>query len=203
MNESGLIHRSLWLVASFLLACGGAAASTTEGVAEETGLRYWEWQDDGILFRLTQRLPDQTRAFFLARGFDRADADFIATQCVFQSMFKNTGTLDGEVVIDLENWEVRTGQGQSMLMTRDTWRAAPELQDAPAAAMIALEWSLLPTHQTYEPNDYNWGMTSYGLPPGSTFDLEFSWSREARRFSRVLTGVECPADIDPQPEQSE
>ncbi|MDT8386785.1 MAG: hypothetical protein RQ736_04685 [Thiogranum sp.] len=200
MNESGLIYRSLCLVASFVLVCGSALASTAEGVMEETGLRYWEWQDDGILFRLTQRLPDQTRAFFLARGFDRADVDFIATQCVFQSMFKNTGALDGEVAINLEKWEVRTGQGQSALMTRENWRDASQLQDAPAAAMIALEWSLLPTHQTYAPNDYNWGMTSYGLPPGSTFDLEFSWSREDRRFSRVLSGVECPADIHPQPE---
>ena len=32
----------------------------------------------GALFRLTQRLPDQTRAFFLARGFAPDDADFLA-----------------------------------------------------------------------------------------------------------------------------
>lgn len=36
-----------------------------QGVIEETGLRYREWNAEGALFRLTQRLPDQTRAFFL------------------------------------------------------------------------------------------------------------------------------------------
>jgi hypothetical protein len=197
------IYRSFYIIASFLLPYGNAAATLSQGVVEATGLRYWEWQGEGILFRLTQRLPDQTRAFFLARGFDRDAADYIATQCVFQSMFKNTEAQNGEVAIDLHDWKVITKQSESLLLIRESWQGMHQLHDAAAAAKIALEWSLLPTRQVFQANDYNWGMTSYGLAPGAVFDLEFSWDRSGKRFVRYLSNVECPADIHPQPELSE
>lgn len=191
------IYRSVAIVALFLMASGKLLAASAEGVVAETGLRYWEWQDEHVLFRLTQRLPDQTRAFFLARGFNADDADFIARQCVFQSMFRNNSPQDGDITIDLQDWRVITEQGESRLLTRETWQQQKQLRDAPSAAKIALEWSLLPTRQSYQANDYNWGMSSYGLPPGGIFDLEFSWVHEGRRVLHRLKEVECPADIDP------
>jgi hypothetical protein len=177
------------------------AQSAVEGVIEATGLRYWEWNADGVLFRLTQRLPDQTRAFFLARGFDADTADAIAMQCVFQSMFRNTGTMPGvNASIDLDDWIVLYDDRQSGLLTREYWEHRWRGLDVAPAAKIAFEWSLLPTRQMYAPGDYNWGMTSYGLPPGSTFNLVFSWQSQGNRFTGRLDNVRCPEDVHPPTE---
>lgn len=187
-----------------LFSTGTAIAADTPmttGVIAETGLHYWEWGARGVLFRLTQRLPDQTRAFFMARGFDSGSADLIANRCVFQSMFKNIAGPGGAAIsIDLDTWRIHSGGDEYRLVTREQWQNELQKNDISSAAAIALEWSLLPTRQVYEPGDYNWGMTSYGLKPGKIFDLDFSWEREGRVFKGHLKEVECAPDIHPDPE---
>ncbi|GMQ89147.1 MAG: hypothetical protein BMS9Abin09_0605 [Gammaproteobacteria bacterium] len=186
------------------LIAGGAVATeapVTTGAAPETGLRYWEWKSEGALFRLTQRLPDQTRAYFMARGFDAGDANHIAERCVFQSMFKNIADAgDTSISIDLDSWLIRRGNDESRLLTREKWKEELQKNTVSRAAAIALEWSLLPTRQDYSPGDYNWGMTSYGLEPGQIFDLEFSWERNNQVFHGTLKRVECARDIHPEPD---
>jgi len=182
-------------------AAVAAAAPLTTGVVPETGLRYWEWKSEGVLFRLTQRLPDQTRAYFMARGFDSGYADLIATRCVFQSMFKNiAGPGDATITIDLNTWQVRSGGDEHPVLTREKWQEEFRNSDISRAAAIALEWSLLPTRQVYAPGDYNWGMTSYGLKPGQVFDLGFAWKQGDQVFHGKLDGVECSPDIHPEPD---
>ncbi|MCO6413265.1 MAG: hypothetical protein J5I92_11010 [Thiogranum sp.] len=149
---------------------------------------------------MTQRLPDQTRAFFLARGFDAESAELVATQCVFQSMFRNTGSKgSGAVDIDLDDWVVEANDERSRLLTRGKWEAILESSGLQPAAMIAFTWSLLPTRQSYQPDDYNWGMTSYGLAPGMKFNLGFTWRHNGQLREGMLRGVECPPDIHPEP----
>jgi len=178
-----------------------AAAPLSTGVIPETGLRYWEWKSEDVLFRLTQRLPDQTRAYFMARGFDSDYADVIAKRCVFQSIFKNiAGFGDSAISIDLDTWQVRSGDEERRLLTREGWQDELKNRDISRAAAIALEWSLLPTRQVFAPGDYNWGMTSYGLKPGQVFDLGFSWKRGGQVFHGKLDGVECSPDIHPEPD---
>jgi hypothetical protein len=173
----------------------------TTGVAADTGLRYWEWNAQGVLFRLTQRLPDQTRAYFMARGFDSGYADRIANRCVFQSMFKNIADSGGATIsIDLDAWRVHSSSGEGRLLTREAWQDEMQKNDISPAAAIAFKWSLLPTRQVYTPGDYNWGMTSYGLKPGKIFDLDFSWKRGGQVFQGHLKGVECAPDIHPDTE---
>ncbi|MFQ5644853.1 MAG: hypothetical protein ACE5FQ_14315 [Thiogranum sp.] len=191
------------IILAVLLSAGVAVADTAvqTGVVAETGLRYWEWNGQGVLFRLTQRLPDQTRAYLMARGFRPDVADRIATRCVFQSMFKNTAdTGEAAVAIDLDDWRIHADDGEQRLITRDRWQRELQGRDISQAAAIALEWSLLPTRQVYAPGDYNWGMSSYGLQPGALFDLDFSWTREDRVFEGRLNGVECAPDIHPEPQ---
>ncbi|HHH44439.1 MAG TPA: hypothetical protein ENK49_09910 [Gammaproteobacteria bacterium] len=197
------IHFFRQLLTGVLLLSGAAvmaAPPVHSGVVAETGLRYWEWDGEGVLFRLTQRLPDQTRAYFMARGFAPDQADRIARRCVFQSMFKNTAAAGSPpVTIDLEDWRVQHAGREGPLLTREQWRQDFRDSAVPEAAAIALEWSLLPTQQEYAPGDYNWGMSSYGLEPGAVFDLAFSWTREGRRLQGRLSGVQCAADIHPEP----
>ena len=191
------------LFSALLIAAPAATATepVTTGTMPETGLRYWEWNAQDVLFRLTQRLPDQTRAYFMARGFDAGHADIVATRCMFQSMFKNTAT-EGEpgISIDLEGWRLHAAGTEKHLLTREYWQQEWAQRAVSRSATIAFEWSLLPTRQVYAPSDYNWGMTSYGLPPGTHFDLDFSWQREGKQWQGRLNGVECPADIHPEPQ---
>jgi len=50
-----------------IAATSGVVVST--GTDEEAQLPYWQAADGSVSIRLVQRLPDQTRGFFLARGF--------------------------------------------------------------------------------------------------------------------------------------
>ncbi|MDY6980786.1 MAG: hypothetical protein SV201_12960 [Pseudomonadota bacterium] len=176
-------------------------AELSRGADPDTGLRHWQWQEAGIHFKLTQRLPDQTRAFFDARGFDKKARERIALACVFQSEFKNTADNDRPPVeYDLSQWRIHTEEGTRPLMVRETWEPIWQQHGLPKPAQIAFEWALLPTYQKYAAGDYNWGMTVYGLAPGSEFDLEFSWSRGDKHYTRRIDGIKCPPDIHPQPE---
>lgn len=183
-----------------LTAAGAVGGPVDQGVVPETGLRYWEWQGEGALFRLTQRLPDQTRAFFLARGFSSEHADFLARKCVFQTLFKNTGSPGAATLAyNLNDWKIHAAGTEQGLLTRERWSDIWQERGLAQAPRIAFDWSLLPTQQVYQPQDYNWGMTSFGLEPGTRFDLDFSWQREQVRYSGLFEGVECPADLHPEP----
>jgi hypothetical protein len=190
---------ALFLSAWQLAAANGPGPVVT-GRDASTGLKYWQWEAQGVRFRLTHRLPDQTRAFLLARGFDRDTAEFVATNCVFQSEFRNVAPAgSGSVSFDLAEWRVRHGGGEHGLLTREYWREALARRALGQSARIAFEWGLLPTRQTYAPGDYNWGITVYGLPPGTPFDLTFVWRRDGRRFEGIMQGLDCPPDIHPEP----
>lgn len=179
------------------------AGPVTSGADPQSSLKYWEWKGNGVVFRLTQRLPDQTRAFFLARGFDKDSADLFATRCVFQSMFRNTGGRTGATVrIDLRQWQVKTKNQAGQLRVREDWNTVWINRQLPQSALIAFEWSLLPTQQEYAPDDYNWGMTSYGLPPGSRFDLVFTWYRNNEMFNGLISDIECAPDVHPDPDSA-
>lgn len=194
------VKAGFWLLLAGLVAPALCGAEVSRGVVPETGLKFWEWRGEGALFRLTQRLPDQTRAFFLARGFSAGDADYIARQCVFQSMLKNVADAGkGPLTYDLDEWRVSEGEHGHGLLTREHWDRLWQERNVATAQRIAFEWSLLPTQQSYLSGDYNWGMTSYGLKPGTRFDLVFSWQMHGKPHSARIDGIECPADAHPEP----
>ncbi len=163
----------------------------------DTGLRSWRWREAGVSIELVQRLPDQNRAFFLARGFERADADRIAEACVMQTIFRNDGGMP--VDYDLNDWQVRRRGAPRRLLTRERWSEIWRRGETSEAARIALHWALLPTRQRFEPGDYNWGMTSFGLPPGSAFDLEIVVALGGERVTRRIAGVACADDRSVNP----
>lgn len=178
-----------WLV---LLFPAPVFAEVVTGRDVQTGLSSWEWREAGISIQLVQRLPDQTRAFFEARGFSAKAADRIARACVFQTIFRNDG--NQPLSYDLENWRIRH-QGKSLsLRTRERWDELWEQGGANQAARIALRWSLLPSQQHFESGDYNWGMTSFGLPPGQIFDLSIAVTRNETSLTRKIPGIICAAD---------
>lgn len=178
-----------------------ASATVTQGMDAEAQLPYWEIVEEGMSLRLVQRLPDQTRGFFMARGFDASQADSIAMSCVFQTVFRNTTTPEqgGDVNYNLRDWVVHATGGRQGMKTREDWRAIWVAKQAPKAAQVAFEWSLFPTQQTYRPGDYNWGMSIFNLAPGSAFDLDVVWRWHGKTHTRRIEKMRCADDLHPEP----
>jgi hypothetical protein len=176
-------------------------AEVLTGIDAEAQLPFWELRVPGMSLRLVQRLPDQTRAYFMGRGFTPAQAEPIAQSCVFQTIYKNTAPAGSPWVIqyDLKQWQVEHDGKMGKLKVREDWHGQWQQQQVKLAAAIAFEWSLLPTRQTYRANDYNWGMTSFNLPPGSHFDLQLRWQENGVVKTARMEHLECAADIHPPP----
>ncbi len=197
--KSGLRIRAWVAIAIliYLLPSQAAIAAVSRHVDTETGLVGWKLQEGGIELELIQRLPDQTRAFFQARGFSAGIADDIATSCVFQTIVRNTsrGKQALPVTISLTQWRIKLKNELRPIKLKEDWdREWPEGQVS-SAARIAFRWATFPTEQTFEPGgDYNWGMTSFGLPPGEKFDLHLFWNVEDQSDDVWIRRIECPDD---------
>jgi hypothetical protein len=179
-----------WWCVSSLSGSLWAAVITGEEVG--TGRLTWEWHEGGVSLRLLQLLPDQTRAFYQGRGFSSEQADIIAKHCLFQTIFRNEGT--EPITYDLDEWRITHQGGSNTLLSREHWRERWRNADVSQAARIAMEWALLPTQQRFEPGDYNWGMTSYGLAPGAVFDLTLVIRRHGEVMTARIPGIVCAAD---------
>lgn len=186
----------MWLMAQ------PVAAVVNTGTDEEARLPHWEIVEQAVSIRIVQRLPDQTRGFFQARGFSVADSELIAQSCVFQTVFKNLSPATEPVKIEynLHEWVVHTAGAERRMTTREDWKKIWTGRRAPQAAQLAFEWGLLPTRQAYGPGDYNWGMSVFGLAPGTEFDLDVVWQQNGERRTVRLNGVRCAPDIHPQPD---
>jgi len=180
----------IWL--SMSLISGWVSAEVINGEEAQTGLRTWEWREAGVSVQLVQRLPDQTRAFFQGRGFSTAESDSIARACVFQTIFRNDGK--HPLVYDLDDWRITYQGKHRSLLTRERWDEKWQAEEANQTARIAFRWSLLPTRQGFESGDYNWGMTSFGLPPGESFDLSLNLTINGNVIARSIPGIVCAAD---------
>jgi hypothetical protein len=193
--------RQAALVAAMLSLAAPAAAVINTGTDAEAGLPYWEVVEHGVSIRLVQRLPDQTRGFFQARGFSVADSELIAQSCVFQTVFKNFAPPSDPGVIEynLDEWIVHAAGTPRRMKTREDWQKEWTARRASKAAQLAFEWALLPTRQSYRPGDYNWGMSIFNLAPGTRFDLDVVWHQGGERRGARLKGVVCAPDIDVSP----
>jgi len=178
-----------------------AHASVLKGVDDETKLSFWEWRSDAVSIRLVQRLPDQSRAYFMARKFTSEHAEMIAQSCVFQSVFKNTAPPNKNYVVkyDLSEWRVTYKNKEHGLKIKEKWLNEWQEKNVPMAAQIAFEWSLLPTIQRYHQGDYNWGMTMYALPPGARFDLHLVWYENGIQAQVDIMDMQCGPDIRLEP----
>jgi hypothetical protein len=172
------------------------SAEIITGEEAGTGRLTWEWRVAGVSLQLLQLLPDQTRAFYQGRGFSNAQADSIAEACMFQTIFRNEGT--EPITYDLNDWRITRQDESSVLLTRERWRERWRDKDVSEAALIAMEWALLPTRQRFEPGDYNWGMTSFGLAPGTTFDLTLVIRLNGESMTASIPGIVCAADKERQ-----
>ena len=194
---------SLSLAAAIPLAAPNQDAGViSTGTDEQAMLPYWQYQDEGMSIRLIQRLPDQTRGYFVARGFSNEHAELIAQSCVFQTIFKNISdkSTPSAIVYNMNNWVV-THQGvASEMKTREKWAEQWQQLKIATPARLAFEWSLLPTTQDYQAGDYNWGMAIFNLAPADTFTAKISWQQYGKQRNITIPNMQCAADIHADPE---
>jgi hypothetical protein len=185
---------SLWVIPAI-------AADVHTGTDETAHLPFWELRATSLSLRLVQRLPDQTRAYFAGRGFNRQDSDFVAQYCIFQTVFTNTAAPDArhDISYDLRLWHIVFNGVELPLTLRENWREIWQQRNVAPPQKIAFEWSLLPTQQRYQATDYNWGMTVYKLPHGAKFDIKVVWELDGEQQSATIHNIECAKDIDIQP----
>lgn len=192
------MRRNVWgLATALVLAPALQAAELKREADPETGLVSWKWQGEVLSLELVQRLPDQSRAFFLGRGFGRDNADAIAGACIFQTILRNVAPAgsDTELSVDLGTWRVETAEGTRPPRLEGDWEARWERTGAPNSARIAFRWSLFPTTQAFRPDDYNWGMIPFGPPPGTEFDLHVAWREDGASRSARMEGLRCAPDV--------
>lgn len=180
------------------LPCLSFAAEVTLSTDPETGLRKWHLVKGNLEIELVQRLPDQTRGFFMARGFSAAIAEEIAVSCIFQTIVRNTGKqADGAAVsVDLAQWRVIYDGGEQAVRLKEPWMASWPESAVSEASRLAFQWSLFPTQQEFLIDDYNWGMTAIGLPPGSVFDLDVVWQVDGKPHTARVKAIECAPDVE-------
>ncbi|WP_198266002.1 hypothetical protein [sulfur-oxidizing endosymbiont of Gigantopelta aegis] len=176
-----------------------AEVSSSEN--ETTALKSWKLSEKGFELQIVQRLPDQTRGFFLARGFNKSQANDIATQCIMQTIVKNTSKQEEAIIsVKLREWRVKTAAQVRGVKLKEDWAeqwsnlAKGETAVKPSAK-IAFRWATFPSEQQFDvKGDYNWGMISFGLKPGANFDLQVFWQVGEKRFSQWIRGIDCPED---------
>ena len=171
-------------------------AEISTGIDAEAALPYWELSEPGMSVRLVQRLPDQTRGFFLARGLPREAVEMVAGSCVFQTVFRNTSqdTAPSPLDYDLRDWVVESRGVRQGMKTREDWAEAWTNIGVEKPARIAFEWALFPTRQVYNPGDYNWGMSIFGLSPGTRFSLRIVWQQYGKTHSATIEDIQCAPD---------
>jgi len=192
-----VLWKWLLLLASLLPGLS-LRAEVVVSTDEETGLRKWHLMEGGFEVELVQRLPDQTRGFFLARGFSGDVVGDIATSCIFQTIIRNR---DGEgggkaITVDLTQWRVHTGGKEQGIRLKEPWIASWPESSVGQASRLAFRWALFPTWQEFLPGDYNWGMTAFGVKPGSVFDLDLVWRTDGRAHRARINSIECPPDLE-------
>ena len=177
------------------LLCG---AEVLRSANEENGLEKWHFIDSGIEIELVQRLPDQTRALFMNHAFSREVIEQLALSCMFQTIIRNTGKSGAEqtISIDLTQWRMQHAGKTSGILQKEPLLASWSDEDADAAAKLVIRWGMFPTQQEYLPGDYNWGLTAYGVPPGSRFDLAVTWKEGEVQRRGEIKDIMCAPDVD-------
>ncbi len=186
------------IIACLLFCASVAAATETRHATDpETGIATWETAAHGVSLRLTQILPDQVRGFYLARGFDAGSVELLAAgACVFQTVLRNESAR-GAIEFSLADWRSISTGGERPLKLEADWQKDWEKRGVPLAARTAFRYALYPTQHRYDVGDWNMGMTTYVLPPGSRFDLRFAWREGDNRREAMLSGVRCATEASP------
>ncbi len=176
--------------------CAPRDAVEQQRIQEDAAIGSYRWILDapsGVRFQLVQRIPDQTRSFYIGRGFSLQAADEYASACVMQTIVNNN-TPDQLVTFNLADWRVvHDGRSRPLKLTK-AWQQRWEQLNIAQPARIAFQWSQFPNVQRHEPGDWFQGMIAAELPGGESFDLEMTWAENGVTKTATFKDIQCAKD---------
>ena len=190
--ESTLRQARAWICVLALLAAPALGGETRYTLSSDTGIGTWETESYGVHLRMTQIAPDQARAFMAARGMDEKSVEEFARHCVFMTVLRNESRQ--AINYCLADWRYVPEDGvPQVMLTKHDWLARFQPRNQPKAVKLGFEWAQFPVEQTFFPGDWNQGMTTFELPPGSRFDVVYRWRQGKKHHEGILKNVQCVA----------
>jgi hypothetical protein len=178
------------LIVTFSLPCFAEIVQSNR-TNPETGAKTWEVATDGVHFSLTQILPEQLEAFYVNRGFTLKQIEPYISSCVYMTVLRNDNA-PGAIHYISNEWTVLAGGNVHQLVSVDDWVRRWEKSGIKKPAIVAFRWAQFPPEQVYQPGgDWNQGMLSVGLAPGSQFDIKAHWDINGKAYESILKGVQC------------
>jgi len=151
----------------------------------------WKTHVEGVYFSLTQILPEQAKAFFVNRGFSLEQIESYTSSCVYMTVLRNDSA-PGDIHFIRNNWLILVKNMPHKLVPVSEWVKRLSTTGAKKSAVIAFRWAQFPPEQEYKPGgDWNQGMLSIGLPPGSIFDVIAKWDIADKEYEAKLAEVQC------------
>ncbi|HKJ87250.1 MAG TPA: hypothetical protein VKA48_01835, partial [Gammaproteobacteria bacterium] len=142
--------------------------------------------------KVVGRLPEQTRAFFLGRGFPDKAARRFSESCVIHVTLRNLG--DSGLSYRLGRWRVRLPDNAHPPEAEADWEARWRRMGVPKRGRTAFDWSMFPPEENLGAEGWALGMVSLGLKPGRHFDLVAHWRRDGQPHKVVMKDLVCPAN---------
>jgi hypothetical protein len=190
MQITWSLSRRVCLLALLLVPATVGAAELTQTHDPDTGLTAWKKVDRGFSLELIQLLPDYVAALYSSRGLPPAVVDSIRGYCVFGTIAQNQS--GGALSYRVADWRYVTPDGkQHRLKTKPEWVAEWKKLGSDFG------WSILPATMTFDTGDWAQGFTTVHLPPGSRFDLIYSWRHHGKRYTGKLENLVCAPEQAP------
>jgi hypothetical protein len=190
MQITRSLSRRICLLALLLVPATAGAAELTQTHDPDTGLTAWKKVDRGFSLELIQLLPDYVAALYSSRGLPPAVVDSIRGYCVFGTIAQNPS--GGPLSYRVADWRYVTPDGrQHRLKTKPEWVAEWKKLGSDFG------WSILPATMTFDTGDWAQGFTTVHLPPGSRFDLIYSWRHHGKRYTGKLENLVCAPEQAP------
>jgi len=134
------------------LACIAVSALVSMPAGAQTRDERLRVEQHGLRLSASPRAPDQTAAFYSARGFPAAAVEVLAAACLITFGIRNNR--DEVVWLEPARWRFVDGQGRPVhRITREEWNARWQALDVPAASRSTFGWTQLPEQRDLRPGE--------------------------------------------------
>ncbi|MBI5751427.1 MAG: hypothetical protein HZA59_04690 [Hydrogenophilales bacterium] len=151
---------------------------------------------EGLDLYLSARTPEQTSAFYSARGLPPIAVQEIAKSCFLTVGLHNRGK--ETVWLNLATWRFADASGREIArISLPEWRARWQALHLPLAAQATFGWTQLPETRDMQP-DENVGGNVPVVPPPGEFTLTARFPTGAAGTGKPIEisvpGLSCPRD---------
>lgn len=149
---------------------------------------------EGLSFYLSARTPEQTDAFYSARGLPQNAVQAIAQTCFLTVGLHNRS--EQIVWLDLAHWRFTDTQGREIKrISLPEWTARWQKMGVPLAAQATFGWTQLPETRDMQPDEDVGGNVPL-VPPSGEFSLVARFPTGAAGKGKPIVisvpGLSCP-----------